>query len=97
MAAAEATIGATWIEPPRSCAGLDLVGLNEVLGPKLWEKIDQCQELGERLGMSWLFAPTESRWWDGSFGNGMLSGLPVKAWQRIPFPRAARIRIATWF
>ncbi len=68
--------------------GLDLVGMNEVLGPKLWWQTDQCQQLGELLGVSWLFAPTESRWWDGSFGNGLLCRLPVSAWQRIPLPRA---------
>jgi endonuclease/exonuclease/phosphatase family metal-dependent hydrolase len=68
--------------------GLDIIGLNEVLGPKLWWQTDQCQQLGEALGVAWLFAPTESRWWDGSFGNGMLSDLPVVSWQRIPLPRA---------
>lgn len=65
----------------------DLVGMNEVLGPKLWWQTDQCQQLGELLGTRWLFAPTESRWWDGSFGNGLLTRLPVSAWQRIPLPR----------
>jgi endonuclease/exonuclease/phosphatase family metal-dependent hydrolase len=66
----------------------DLVGMNEVLGPKLWWQTDQGQQLGELLGTRWLFAPTESRWWDGSFGNGLLTRLPVSAWQRIPLPRA---------
>jgi endonuclease/exonuclease/phosphatase family metal-dependent hydrolase len=68
--------------------GFDLIGLNETLGPKLWAGHDQCQQLGGALGMRWLFAPTESRWWDGSFGNGMLSSLPVTSWHRIPLPRA---------
>jgi endonuclease/exonuclease/phosphatase family metal-dependent hydrolase len=67
---------------------IDLVGMNEVLGPKLWWHTDQCQQLGELLDTRWLFAPTESRWWDGSFGNGLLCRLPVTAWQRIPLPRA---------
>ena len=68
--------------------GLDLVGMNEVLGPKLWWQTDQCQQLGELLGVSWLFAPTDIVLWDGSFGNGLLCRLPVSAWQRIPLPRA---------
>jgi endonuclease/exonuclease/phosphatase family metal-dependent hydrolase len=68
--------------------GLDFIGLNEVLGPKTWWQTDQCQQLAEALGMAWLFAPTESRWWDGSFGNGVLTALPVLSWQRIPLPRA---------
>jgi endonuclease/exonuclease/phosphatase family metal-dependent hydrolase len=67
---------------------LDLVGMNEVLGPKLWWQTDQCQQLSELLGVPYLFAPTEARWWDGSFGNGLLCRLPVSAWQRIPLPRA---------
>jgi endonuclease/exonuclease/phosphatase family metal-dependent hydrolase len=66
---------------------LDIVGLNEVLGPKLWWQTDQAQQLGEILELAWLYAPTESRWWDGSFGNGLLSALPVRSWQRIPLPR----------
>ncbi len=68
--------------------GCDIVGLNEVLGPKPWQATDQAQELGEILGLRWLFAPTESRWWDGSFGNAALSARPVHAWQRIPLPLA---------
>jgi len=68
--------------------GFDIVGLTEVLGAKLWWQSDQCQQLGVVLDANWLFAPTEFRWWDGSFGNGLLSTRPVTAWQRIPFPRA---------
>ena len=68
--------------------GLDIAGLNEVLGPKLWWQTDQCRQLGDQLDVRWLFAPTESRWWDGSFGNGMLTTLPVVSWQRIPLPLA---------
>jgi endonuclease/exonuclease/phosphatase family metal-dependent hydrolase len=67
---------------------LDLIGMNEVLGPKLWWQTDQCEQLGEILGTRWLFAPTESRWWDGSFGNGLLCRMPVSFWQRIPLPLA---------
>ena len=67
--------------------GFDVAGLNEVLGPTSWSRdSDQCRQLGEALGVRWLFAPTESRWWDGSFGNGMLSARPVVSWQRIPLP-----------
>lgn len=68
--------------------GCDFVGLNEVLGPKPWQSQDQAHKLGELLGLRWMFAPTESRWWDGSFGNAALSGLPVRCWQRIPLPLA---------
>jgi endonuclease/exonuclease/phosphatase family metal-dependent hydrolase len=67
---------------------LDLVALNEVAGSRPWEDWNQSQQLGEALGRQWLFAPTESRWWHGSFGNGLLSTLPVRYWQRIQFDLA---------
>lgn len=68
--------------------GFDLVGLNEVHGPKLWQRTDQCELLAEALGTQWLFAPTEWRFWHGSFGNGLLTDLPVVSWQRMPLARA---------
>lgn len=67
---------------------LDLVGLNEVEGPFLWENRDQAEELGRKLRRGWLFAPGERRWWHYDYGNGILTSLPVTGWQRIPLPRA---------
>jgi endonuclease/exonuclease/phosphatase family metal-dependent hydrolase len=66
---------------------MDLVGLNEVHGGQIGESIDQAEQLGRQLGVSWLFAPTEHRWWRSQFGNGVLTSLKVAAWQRIPLPR----------
>lgn len=66
---------------------LDLVGLNEVHGPWLWQDQDQAEILGRKLGLAWLFAPTEERWWHYHFGNGLLTSLPVARWQRIPLAR----------
>lgn len=71
----------------RSLAGLDVAGLNEVHGAWFWQRADQAELLGRRLEMDWLFAPTEQRWFHYRFGNGLLSGLPVAWWQRIPLPR----------
>jgi endonuclease/exonuclease/phosphatase family metal-dependent hydrolase len=62
--------------------GLDLVALEEVHENFPGEP-DQAQTLGKDLGLPWLFAPVERRWWHDSFGNGMLTDLPVKDWQRI--------------
>lgn len=64
--------------------GLHVVGLNEVHGATLWGSEDQAAALGRMLGMPWLYAPTEQRWWHEQFGNGALCQLPVEHWQRIP-------------
>jgi endonuclease/exonuclease/phosphatase family metal-dependent hydrolase len=67
--------------------GLDFAGLNEVHGGLPWRGQDQTAALGQDLGMAWLFAPTEERWWCDQFGNGALSNLPITSWQRIPLAR----------
>jgi len=64
--------------------GLDLIGLNEVRGAWLRVDGDQAAALGRELGLSWLFAPTERRWWHEHFGNALLTSLPLLSWQRIP-------------
>jgi endonuclease/exonuclease/phosphatase family metal-dependent hydrolase len=66
--------------------GLDLVCLNEVRGPGVDRSPDQAQTLGEMLGLSHLFAPTEIRWWQPSLGNGLLAAMPSTAWQTVPLP-----------
>jgi endonuclease/exonuclease/phosphatase family metal-dependent hydrolase len=53
---------------------LDLVGLNEVRGTILG---DQSAELAERLNMASVFVPTERRWWQDHFGNGVLTRRPL--------------------
>jgi endonuclease/exonuclease/phosphatase family metal-dependent hydrolase len=72
--------------------GLDLIGLNEVHGAWLGAEGDQAAALGRQLGLAWLFAPTERRWWCDHFGNALLTSLPVLSWQRMPLagpPRAS--------
>ena len=64
--------------------GLDFVALQEVHGPRPWQRLDQAGELGQRLGLAWLFAPNTRDWYCLDSGNGLLSGLPVEFWQRIP-------------
>lgn len=65
-------------------AGLDLVGLNEVRGPLPGRGPDQAEALGRQLGLRWLHAPSERRWWRDHWGNGLLSSWPVSEWQRVP-------------
>jgi len=67
--------------------GLDLVALNEVRGGGLGQSTDQAEVLGEHLGLAWLFAPAEERWWHEQFGNGVVASLPIDYWQRIPLVR----------
>jgi endonuclease/exonuclease/phosphatase family metal-dependent hydrolase len=67
--------------------GLDFIALNEAKGPPFWQSKDQPRELGEKLGMGWLFAPACKLWFHVGFGNGLLSSMPVDYWQRIPLPR----------
>ena len=66
----------------------DIVGLNEVEGPFLFERQPQVEQLAQKLQMAWLFAPAERRWLHYEFGNGVLSQLPVSSWERIPLPRS---------
>jgi endonuclease/exonuclease/phosphatase family metal-dependent hydrolase len=64
--------------------GADLAGLNEVHWAGAFSERSQAAELGKKLGMAWRFAPTERRAWAASFGNAVLTRLPVEHWQRIP-------------
>jgi endonuclease/exonuclease/phosphatase family metal-dependent hydrolase len=67
--------------------GAQFVGLNEVHGPWLWQQDSQAAALAVLLDMPSLFAPTERRWGHYEFGNGALTTLPVRSWQRIPLSR----------
>lgn len=62
----------------------DLIALQEVHGPSFPGATDQAALLASELNMAWLFAPTERRWWSDSFGNALLSKLPIERWKRIP-------------
>jgi endonuclease/exonuclease/phosphatase family metal-dependent hydrolase len=64
--------------------GFDLIGLNEVRGKTLLSSSSQVEKLGEILKMGWLFLPTQERYFKESFGNGLLSSLPVDIWYREP-------------
>ncbi len=66
--------------------GLDIIGLNEVAGSNLWWGDSQAKELSSHLKLSWLFSPVSTRLLDGDFGNGVLTSLPIRSWQKIPLP-----------
>lgn len=62
----------------------DLVGLQEVRGSLTGES--QAEQLGAIAGLNALFAPTERTMFHDSFGNAVLTRLPIESWQRIPLP-----------
>jgi len=65
-----------------------VAGLNEVRGSAWYGRDrDQAETLAEKLGMGYLFAPTERRWGREHFGNALLTKLPVSEWLRIQLPR----------
>ena len=64
----------------KTLQGFDIVGLNEVSGGEP----DQAQRLGELLGMGYMFAPAERRWYRDDYGNGFLSRFRVGDWRREP-------------
>jgi len=64
--------------------GFDLIGLEEVHDDGIFDRRDQAQLLGELLHLSWLYAPSEDRWWRPCFGNAVLADLPVTHWDRWP-------------
>jgi len=66
---------------------LDFVALQEVRGQCPRREDNQAARLGRSLECGWLFAPAETQWYCRQFGNGVLSRLPVRQWQRIPLPR----------
>lgn len=68
--------------------GVTVAGLNEVRG-SAWRGRDnnQAETLAGKLGMGYLFAPTERRWGREHFGNALLTRLPANEWLRIQLPR----------
>ncbi|WP_231963170.1 endonuclease/exonuclease/phosphatase family protein [Symmachiella macrocystis] len=60
---------------------MDIVSLHEVRGSYA---SNQAHELGELLGMSAVFAPTEWRWGRNDFGNGLLTNVEFSQMHQIP-------------
>jgi len=78
----------------RSIQGCDLVALNEVGGAGWFDDETQSDVLGDLLHMHAFFFPTERRFGKDSFGNGLLTKLPLASWQseRLASPRAGAYR-----
>lgn len=65
-------------------ADADIVGLNELSGTLFYGRVDQAQQMARLLATGWLFAPTDDRWYQHYFGNGLLSRFPAAQWQIHP-------------
>ena len=65
-------------------ASADLAALSEV-----GYATGQHDDLAGRLGLSLLAAPTEQQWGRDSFGNAILTRLPVESWSVFPLERSS--------
>lgn len=63
---------------------VDIIGLNEVRGPFLLDQRNQAEQLGQQLGMGWLFAPIQNEWFKHYLGNALLSRVKVNLWETQP-------------
>jgi endonuclease/exonuclease/phosphatase family metal-dependent hydrolase len=77
--------------------GPQFVGLYEVHGTCFGTRLNQADELGEHLGMASLFVPTENRFWQPSFGNGLLTEVETTPVHKLPLPctQGRKYRTAT--
>ena len=64
--------------------GADLMVLNEVGGPPFPRQWDQAHQMGELLGVGWLYAPNQRRWHMDHFGNALLSRVAIGGWRHTP-------------
>ncbi len=65
----------------------DFAALQELRGSDVFASSNQAEWLGRRLGAAWLFAPAMRQWYARTAGNGFLTRLPVRFWQRLPLPQ----------
>jgi len=64
--------------------GLDVVALQEVHAGALGISPDQATVIGQKLDLAALFVPAERRWWQNSYGNGLLTRIAPTGLHRIP-------------
>lgn len=65
--------------------GFDVVGLEEVHGDDYTTPPDQAHALAAAVHLAPLFCPVERQFWGAkTFGNALLTDLPVEHWKRIP-------------
>ncbi|MEZ6046627.1 MAG: endonuclease/exonuclease/phosphatase family protein [Planctomycetaceae bacterium] len=62
----------------KSLDGLDVVVLQEAHGAPLGLWQDQVTHLGAEMQMASCFAATEERYWNETFGNGLITRVPLE-------------------
>lgn len=68
-----------------SIKSFDVVGLEEVHGNDYTTPPDQAHVLAAAVHLAPLFCPVERQFWGAkTFGNAVLTDLPVEHWKRIP-------------
>jgi hypothetical protein len=68
-----------------SIRSFDVVGLEEVHGNNYATPPDQAHALAATVHLAALFCPVERQFWGAkTFGNAVLTDLPVHHWKRIP-------------
>jgi endonuclease/exonuclease/phosphatase family metal-dependent hydrolase len=69
--------------------GFDIVGLEEVHGDDYAVPADQADALAAAVNLPVVFCPVERQYWgEKTFGNALLTDLPVRHWKRIPISAA---------
>ena len=63
---------------------VDVSGLYEVRASSYEITPNQAATIANANKLSWLFAPSERRWWTDHFGNGLTYRIPVRSAIRIP-------------
>ncbi len=63
---------------------VDVSGLYEVRASSGENTPNQAAAIANANKLSWLFAPSERRWWTDHFGNGLTYRIPVRSAIRIP-------------
>ena len=63
---------------------IDVSGLYEVRASSYENTSNQAATIANANKLSWLFAPSERRWWTDHFGNGLTYRIPVRSAIRIP-------------
>ncbi len=67
--------------------GADIAGLQELSGTLFYGWQDQATQVGEALGLEYLFAPTTYRWLQTNRGSGLFNRFPVERWEIQTLPR----------
>lgn len=67
--------------------GVDIAGIQELSGTVFYGWQDQATQMGEQLGLGYLYAPTTYRWLQPNKGSALFSRFPVLSWKIDVLPK----------